>query len=134
MVYTPVNYQPPRSVLQPYHPDIDASYKAKKAVPTGHPKVHALFAADMPASHPNLDTLLANPGAHPMPSWHPAVNPYVEWAEFSTVCTLPLYHIGIDEAYGITPLPVFFFNAIKHSEYCVQHSVICCFFSFEVLT
>jgi hypothetical protein len=31
----------------------------------------------MPDSHPNLDALIANPAAKPLPSWHTPINPWV---------------------------------------------------------
>ena len=64
----------PRVSIGFYHPDVDASYAAGTAVSSRHPSLQALLASDLPSSHPNVDTLLANPSAHTLPSWHPALS------------------------------------------------------------
>jgi len=53
------------------HPNADQAYKAGQAVSSKHPKVAGMFpAGSLPPGHTNVDTLLANPKAHPLPSWH----------------------------------------------------------------
>ena len=56
-----------------FHPDPDAQYAA--AVPIGeqHPSVQAMFGDLLPPTHPDVDTILRNPGLHPWPSWHPRI-------------------------------------------------------------
>jgi hypothetical protein len=67
-----------------------------------HPYVHNLLAGDalppspfgsesgatdiMPDHHTNLSTLIRNPSAHPLPSGHPAIDP---WIGYNT--TMPPY-------------------------------------------
>ena len=60
------------------HPDIDAAYTRGAAMPASHPKVHPLMTAVLPPSHPDVDGLLANPAAHPLPSWHPRIEDYIQ--------------------------------------------------------
>jgi hypothetical protein len=33
----------------------------------------------MSPNHPNLDTLIANPAANPLPSWHTPIDPWVQF-------------------------------------------------------
>ncbi len=75
MEYSPPSYTPPRLSLPYWHPRIDASYGAGTAVPAGHPLVLGYLAADAPASHADADKWLADPRAHPMPWYHPALDP-----------------------------------------------------------
>ena len=64
------------------HPDIDAAYERGEALPSSHPKVSPMMSNKLPAGHPNVDELLANPSAHPLPSWHPRLNDMVERRSF----------------------------------------------------
>jgi Ferric reductase like transmembrane component/FAD-binding domain/Ferric reductase NAD binding domain len=77
--------------------DIEATYKAGTAVPDSHPNQHAALASVMPSNHPNIDTLLRNPGANPLPSWHPPLNPFVvSSAQPNLQITTPFWHSFYD--------------------------------------
>ena len=39
----------------------------------------------MPASHTNIDVLIANPAAHPLPAGHPAIEPWLGTTDSGTL-------------------------------------------------
>jgi hypothetical protein len=56
-----------------FHPDVGTTYAAGTAVPSDHPSVHASYTAILPTSHPNIDTILADPANNPLPWSVPAL-------------------------------------------------------------
>ena len=71
------------------HPDIDAAYargdklpNTNSFMPNHHPKVGPMMAHKLPAAHPDVDMLLANPSAYPLPAWHPRLNDMTERRSF----------------------------------------------------
>ena len=59
------------------HPPIDAAYAKGTALPSSHPDIGKLPASALPPSHPDVNAMFANPAAHPLPAWHPAIENYV---------------------------------------------------------
>jgi hypothetical protein len=59
------------------HPALDASYRRGIAVPDNHPSSQQILSELLPPSHPDIDVLLADPAAHPLPGWHPSLNRFV---------------------------------------------------------
>lgn len=53
-----------------FHPNADAAYAAGVPYHTNHPSVQALIAAELPANHTHVDTMLQNPSRYPLPAWH----------------------------------------------------------------
>eukprot|EP00035_Acanthoeca_spectabilis_P003806 m.95688 g.95688 ORF g.95688 m.95688 type:complete len:442 (+) comp12337_c0_seq1:269-1594(+) len=64
------------------HPDVDQAYANGEPMSDRHPSVQNMYVGHLPAGHPNCDALLRNPGAHPMPWWHPPLNSMVERRSF----------------------------------------------------
>ena len=62
-----------------YHPDIGKSYSANSSLPSLHPKISSLISKFLPASHPDVDALFANPALKPLPAWHPPINSYIAY-------------------------------------------------------
>jgi small neutral amino acid transporter SnatA (MarC family) len=60
-----------------WHPNIDTAYKKGIKIPKGHLLFQSQFVSLMPAGHPNVDILMANPLAYPLPPGHPVINDYV---------------------------------------------------------
>lgn len=56
------------------HPDADAEYRAGNPISLTHPSVQELMKGHLPPDHPDCDTLLRDPAAHPLPAWHPRLN------------------------------------------------------------
>ena len=90
-----------------YHPDPAAEYGAGNAVPATHPLVGPMLAAVLPAGHPEVDALLADPGSHPLPDWHPALTQFVlprPAVQFSV--SVSGFHTNVDAAFAAgDPLP-----------------------------
>ena len=55
------------------------SYQAGIATPSRHLLFHKQFEHLLPASHPNVDSMLANPGAFKLPASHPNLDLYVSY-------------------------------------------------------
>ena len=60
-----------------YHPEVDGSYDAGTAVSANHPSIQARVVSLLPDNHLDVDSFLANPSAHPLPSWHPRLSEMV---------------------------------------------------------
>ena len=58
-----------------YHPDVDIAYAAGTPISETHPNVAAFLEEELPATHPDVNTLLRAPREHPLPEWHPNVGP-----------------------------------------------------------
>eukprot|EP00037_Helgoeca_nana_P028113 m.327828 g.327828 ORF g.327828 m.327828 type:complete len:890 (+) comp27684_c0_seq1:429-3098(+) len=84
-----------------FHPDVGTTYAAGTAVPSDHPSVHASYTAILPTSHPNIDTILADPANNPLPWWHPELSQFVSGILPITVA-LPVtaFHPNVDAAYA----------------------------------
>jgi hypothetical protein len=62
--------------LPGFHKPVHALYVAGTPLSKGHPGVAALYAGFLFKGHPNLDTLLANPKANPLPKGHPNLDSF----------------------------------------------------------
>ncbi len=60
-----------------FHVDAEQAFKNGTAAPAGHPDVHGFFAGLLPAHHNNVTEIISNPAAHPLPWWHPAIDPWI---------------------------------------------------------
>ena len=61
-----------------YHPDVDGAYAAGTQISQTHPNVTAFLEEELPATHPEVNTLLRAPREHPLPVWHPDVGLHLE--------------------------------------------------------
>ena len=104
VIVTPPVYSPPRSTVSSSHPDID-SKSPTASLPSGHVKVHALLARDMPDTHPDVDDWYAKPISTraKIPFWHPLVSPYLSFTlsppSPSVVSDLPASHPLLSSSY-----------------------------------
>ena len=58
-----------------YHPDVDWSYTNGVGINASkHPDINERLRHELPATHPNVDKLLADPSNNPLPDWHPAIS------------------------------------------------------------
>jgi hypothetical protein len=57
-----------------FHPNVDVDYARGKGIDVDtHPNIHQYFAAVLPPTHPNVQEMLADPKAHPLPGdWYGA--------------------------------------------------------------
>ena len=83
------------------HPDVQKSYKNAVALPSGHVKVDHYYNAVYPSTHPNVDTLLANPSLKQMADWHPSVTEFTDQASaiYEIVASIPFWHENVTSAY-----------------------------------
>ena len=66
------------------HVSLDYAYRQNMKYPQNHPLMNAQLIPLMPAGHPNVDALFANPQANPLPPGHPELN-----SVFATSATAP---------------------------------------------
>ena len=59
------------------HPDIEAAYAAGEPFPENHPSIHWRLQVALPVNHPDIDAVLRDTAAHPLPSWHPKLGTLV---------------------------------------------------------
>jgi hypothetical protein len=90
-----------------YHPDVDSSYAVGTTVSNRHPSVQSSLAAYLPSGHPNCDTCLANPSAHPMPSWHPQLSALItRRSKLTFTVDTSSYHPNVTNSFvNRSPMP-----------------------------
>jgi hypothetical protein len=87
-----------------YHPGLDASFAAGVAIDLRtHPDLEVTFAAVLPATHPPVMSLLADPASNPLPEggWHPMLSTFTHRQHEPTLQReVSAYHPDIDVSYG----------------------------------
>eukprot|EP00038_Savillea_parva_P018065 m.22326 g.22326 ORF g.22326 m.22326 type:complete len:1212 (+) comp3975_c0_seq2:424-4059(+) len=85
-----------------FHPNATERFNAGAAMPGSHPSVQSLMASVLSASHPNVDTILNNPGSNPMPDWHPSIDTYIArtTGNFTALVNIGYYHPDMDAEYA----------------------------------
>jgi ABC-type sugar transport system substrate-binding protein len=63
----------------------------------------AVCAGLLPVNHPNLTVLIANPAAHPLPSGHPEIDPWIGVSARPAYSpyrvSIPFWHPTVEAAY-----------------------------------
>eukprot|EP00937_MAST-01D_sp_MAST-1D-sp2_P001989 g1989.t1 len=91
------------------HQNMDIAYRRGQAIPAVHPNVGQVFDGMLPAGHPDLNVLLQDPSAKPLPDWHPSLEAMVTRVNFGNPvakAAVPADHPNIDSAYAARrPMP-----------------------------
>jgi hypothetical protein len=86
-----------------YHPNVDISYASGVGLDLlSHPNLDGTFATVLPATHPDIHMLLANPKAHPLPTNfdHPPLSKFLKRSDVPDVkIDVTFYHPDIDRNY-----------------------------------
>ena len=92
-----------------YHPSVDTAYADGDGISSKHPDVHAFLQAHLPntesfkargRSHPNVNDLLKNPSAHPLPAWHlPLSDLNLPQSKPTLKINVTAYHPDVDVSY-----------------------------------